>query len=356
MAIHQLLVSASPDDAITNAAIELRTLLRRVGPSEIYARFYDPVLGGDVKALSRYGSGRPAEDLIIFHASIGDPEIFLFLRERSERVVLMYHNMSPAESFEPFDPAFAGLLAAGRRDLALLTERVTMALAVSEFNARELEGLGFRDVRVSPLIIDVERLRSRPSEPATEHHLETGIAGPILLFVGQLLPHKRPDLLIKAYHVLVTHLLPEARLILVGPNRLPRYQQALQSFVQELNLPGAWITGSVSASQLVTFYRHADTFVTASEHEGFCVPLVEAMAFDTPVVARAHAAIPDTLGGAGLLLPPDEDPFLLAEAMAAALTDEKLRSALVDAGRRRVGDFDADRARMAALNNLLDVV
>lgn len=358
MEIHQLLVSASPGDAITNAALELRALLRRVGPSEIFARYYDPSLAGDVLPLTRYAKGRtphPEDNVLLFHASIGEPELFSFMCERPERLVLMYHNISPPEPFQPYDPAFAGLLEAGRRELAQLRDRVTMALADSPFNARELERAGYRDVRVSPLIVDVAHLREVVPDQATTHHLETQVEGPVLLFVGQLLPHKRPDLLVKAYHTLVTYLLPEAHLVVVGAGRLPRYRQALQIFVHELNLARAWLAGPVTLAQLVAFYRRADAFVTASEHEGFCVPLLEAMAFDVPVVARAHAAIPETLSGAGLVLPADEDPLLMAEAMAAVLQEGDLRESLVRRGRSRLGDFDPERAREVVLGHLLDV-
>jgi glycosyltransferase involved in cell wall biosynthesis len=359
MEIHQILVSASPGDAITNAALEVRSVLRQVGPSDIFARYFDPRLVDEVQPLARYdrrGSGRPEEDLLIFHASIGEPQVLRFVLDRPERIILLYHNISPSAPFLPYDPAFSGLLEGGRRELSLLRQRTVMALAVSAFNAAELVSLGFRNVRVSPLVVDVERLKREPSDPTTAHHLETMVEGPVLLFVGQLLPHKRPDFLIKTFHVLATHLRPEAHLILVGASRLPQFHAVLQHFISELNLPNAWITGAVSLSQLATFYRRADVFFTASEHEGFCVPLLEAMAFDVPVVARACAAVPETLGGAGLLLPAEEDPLLAAEAIEAVLSDDGLRGGLVAAGHRRLVHFDPDRARAALLTNLLELV
>jgi glycosyltransferase involved in cell wall biosynthesis len=357
--IHQLLVSASPGDAITNSAFELRSLLRRITRSEIYAHHIHPSLAKQVIDVNRYGirsQSRPHDDVLIYHASIGDPLIRTFIADRPERLVLMYHNISPAEAFAPYEPAFAGLLEAGRDDLAKLRDRVTLALAASEFNAAELVALGYADVRVSPLIVDPAVLYDVPVDVDTARHLSTQVAGPTLLFVGQILPHKRPDLLVHAFHILTTYLVPEANLILVGSPRLRRFRQALQEQIAELGLARAWLTGAVSGGALRAFYERADVFVTASDHEGFCVPLIEAMAFDIPVVARATTAIPETLGGAGLLLEPTDGPAVMAEAMAEVLTDTALHQQLVDGGRNRLCHFDPDRSRQRILEHLSSVV
>src|SRR5688572_7468462 len=246
MQIHQVLVTASPGDAITNSALELRTLLRQIGPSEVFARYIHPAVADEVQSLDDYdrlrSSSNSAGDLLLFHASIGEPRVFSFISERPERLVLVYHNISPAAPFMPYDPAFAGLLEAGRRELAALRDRTVLALADSQYNADELIALGYRDVRVARLIIDVDRLRAIEPDPEVVTWLDR-IEGPVVLFVGQLLPHKRPDALLKAFHVLVTYHLPDAHLLLVGTNRLPGYAQALEMFRAELNLGAASFRG-----------------------------------------------------------------------------------------------------------------
>lgn len=358
MQIHQVLVTASPGDAITNSALEVRDLLRRVGPSELFARYIHPDLAGEVRRLDEYDHDRSRwtpHDLLLFHASIGEPHVFSFISERPERLVLLYHNISPAPPFLPYDPAFAGLLEAGRRELAALRDRAVLALADSSFNAEELRALGYPDVRVTKLIVDVSRLRSIEPDPETVAWLDQ-IEGPVLLFVGQLLPHKRPDLLLKAFHVLVTYLCPDAHLLLVGMNRLPGYAEALESFRRELNLGAASFRGPLALPAWAAHFRRADAFVTASEHEGFLVPLVESFAFGVPTVARAHGAIPETMGGAGLLLPPDDDAVLLAEAMAEVVTNGALRERLVARGTERLAAFDPDLARRDLLGHVLSVV
>lgn len=357
MQIHQVLVTASPGDAITNSALEVRDLLRQIGPSEVFARYIHPDLQEEVRRLDDYSRHRTdwsPSDLLLFHASIGEPQVFSFISERPERLVLLYHNISPSAPFLPYDPSFAGLLEAGRRELEELRDRAVLALADSTFNANELRALGYRDVRVTPLIIDTHRLVALEPDPETVAWLAR-IEGPVFLFVGQLLPHKRPDLLLKAFHVLVTYLLPDAHLLLVGTNRLPGYADALETFRRELNLGAASFRGSLSLPAWAAHFRRADAFVTASEHEGFLVPLIESFAFGVPTIARAHGAIPETMGGAGILLPPDDDPLLLAEAMAELVTNSELRRTLVERGTERLRAFDPDLARKSFLEHLLSV-
>lgn len=354
MEIHQIVVAASPGDAVTNAALDFQALLQRVGPSGLFARYIDPQLEGQVFPLSVYEACAHPEDLLIYHVSIGEPEVVQFLLGRPERLVLVYHNITPARYFATLDPAFAGLLACGRQELELLRDRAELALAVSEYNARELEVLGFEDVRVSPLPIDPRALQYLRPDSSTMAALES-LEGPIILFVGQLLPHKRPDLLLEAYHVLTTYLIPDAHLVLVGAGRNAPYQQALATLAQEMNLNRARIPGWLTPAQLSAYYRRADLFATMSEHEGVCVPLLEAMAFDLPVVARDYGAIPETMRSAGLLLPAEEDPILVAEALAEVLTQKSVRDELIRRGRARVDDFSAEDAHRRFLGHLASV-
>lgn len=362
MEIHQVLVSATPADAITDSALRTRALLRRVGPSEIYALHVHPEMAGDVRRLRHYptvaervGGGR---NLLIFHASIGQPEVLSFLAHHGDRLVVQYHNITPARYFEQLDPGFATLLDAGRSELRFLRDKVDLALADSAYNAAELVDMGFPDVRVSPLLLD---LSGRTGTPVDEgmasalHQVLGGGDGPTLLYVGQLLPHKRPDLLLHAFHVLVTHLVPDARLVLAGIGRLPRYRASLERTIHELGLYRATMTGHVTPGQLAACWRMADLFVTASEHEGFCIPLVEAMAHQVPILARRCAAIPDTVGHAGLLVDADAGPEVLAEAMAELVTNAPLRAELNRRAEARLRTFDPDRAAETLLRHLLSV-
>lgn len=352
MEIHQIVVSASAGDAVTNTALTFQEVLQRVGPSRLFARYIDERLQSRVFPLSAYDTSAGPDDLLVYHVSIGEPEVLQFLLGCPQRLVIVYHNITPPEFFRDLDSAFAGLLARGRAELEVLRDRAELALAVSAYNARELQSLGFADVRVSPLPVDLSGMHAVEPDAATAEALAR-LEGPVVLYVGQLLPHKRPDLLLQAHHVLTTYLMPDAHLVLCGPARAEGYHRALLQFAAEVNLPGVQFPGWVTDAQLAAFFAAADLFATMSEHEGFCVPLLEAMSFGIPVLAREFGAIPDTMGDAGLLLPPDDDPVLIAEAVAELLTSETVRSDLIERGRRRVAAVDVEGANATFLGNLL---
>jgi glycosyltransferase involved in cell wall biosynthesis len=353
--IHQILAAASPGDAITNSAIELRDMLRAVGPSEIYARHIAPELAGEIRRLEDY-KPRRAGDVLVHHASIGEPTVHAFLLSRREPLVLVYHNVTPAHYFDRWDPRFAELLTLGRHELVDLRSRVSVAIAASAFNACELEALGYSNVRVIPPVIDAQRLTRVQPNPATLNHLDNVLRTPYFLYVGQLLPHKRPEFLVETIHVASTYLGVGELMMMVGYARLPSYKYAIEEQIRELNLHQVHLVGSVSTEDLAAFYTRASAVVTASDHEGFCVPLVEAMAFGRPVVARDCGAIRETLGTGGVCLPAESGPELFAETLYTLVEDEVLRDELGARALARAADFEPERARTDMVSALLEVV
>lgn len=352
--VHQILTAAAPGDAITNVALEIRDVLRKAAPSEIYAYHVDPELADEVHHLRDFSrTGR--RGVLLYHASIGEPTITSFLHSRDEPLVLVYHNVTPARYFEKWDPKFAELLDLGRRELVSLRDRVHLTIADSAFNAAELYEVGYRDIRIVPPVVDPRRLLDLEPDQSMLDYLDTQLPLPFVLFVGQLSPHKRPELLIDALHVARTYHAFPVCLLLVGPQRLKPYADAVVRHVRELNLPTAHIVGAVSDATLAAMFRRARAMVTVSEHEGFCVPLVEAMAFGLPIVAAANAAIPEVVGDGGLLLPSTAGPSLVAEAIMRVVEDQELRTDLSERGRRRVATFDRDRTRQLLLETLMDV-
>jgi glycosyltransferase involved in cell wall biosynthesis len=356
MEIHQFVATARPGDAVTNLAFEYRALLRRIGPSEIVAEYCDPALDGEVLGVEAYRRRPPSPaNLVLYHASIGSRDLVELLLGRPERLGVVYHNITPARFFTGWSPVLERLCREGREELALLLRRSVVAIAASRFNAAELEELGGPAPHVVPPVLDPARLAGVASDPAVAAAL-AGRRGPHFVHVGQVMPHKRPEQLVQAFHLLVSHLHPDATLAIIGSRHLAPFVAAVERQVAELNLDGCEVLGSVPDAALAAHLRRADAFVTASEHEGFCVPLLEAMALDTPAVAKAVAAVPETAGGAALLLPPDAGPELLAEAMAVLAERPEVAAGFVHAGRERVRRVAAEDPGRGLLEALAEVV
>jgi len=161
-----------------------------------------------------------------------------------------------------------------------------------------------------------------------------------LLFVGRLAPNKGHHHLIRALAYYRHHLDGQADLVLVGrmDPGLNNYREELQHEVRRQRLHGSvHFAGKASDRQLKTYYAHAAAFLCASEHEGFCVPLVEAMYFGIPIVAYAGSAVADTLGECGLVWQTPA-PALLAESIRELEQRSEVRDRLVRAQR---GRYDA---------------
>jgi glycosyltransferase involved in cell wall biosynthesis len=227
-------------------------------------------------------------------------------------------------------------------------------LSDSRYNEAELVEAGYRATAVAPVLIDLEALSAHAAGGA-EADVEARV-GLRVLFVGRITPNKAQHDLIKALAVYRRLYDPRARLHLVGGVAAPRYQTALEGFVAALGLEEAvTLTGAVPAGVLAAHYRDADVFVCLSEHEGFCVPLLEAMHHGLPVIAYAAAAVPETLAGAGVLLT-DKSPATVAAAIHAVVSDTGVRDALVAAGGTRVKDFALERTRARYVELFTDLL
>lgn len=355
--IHQTLVTAAPGDAVTNSALQIQRLLRTLGPSEIFARNIHHDLYDVVLPLHAYPphQSRQGDALTIVHLSMGDPEWFSWVLSLPGSLGVSYHNITPHHYFEAWDSRTAGLLHFGRSTLGVLADRMVLTMVDSEYNGSELEALGFANIQVAGLLLDPTLLVSvHPDKAVFDSTLSR--SGPTIIHVGQLYPHKRADFLIASFRrLLSTH--PDAALVLAGNTRLPEYRTAIHNYVDDLGLSDRVIvTGSISAESLSAHYRSADLMVTASEHEGFCVPLVEAMAFGVPIVARACAAVPETAGNCAVLVPASSSPTQFAAAVASVLDDLVAADAMRRCGRLRAEYFSLARSRARFLEALSTVL
>ena len=316
-------------------------MLRAMGhDSDLFALTIDDDLRGDVRPFSDPAATRG--DVTIFHFALPSPMTARFAALDGVKI-LQYHNITPAAFFAPYDPQLFRLAALGRRELATLAGHVDLALGDSDFNRRELAALGFTRTGVLPIAVNTERITAAPPRPALERILRDGLIN--VLFVGRIVPNKKIEDHIRLAEIYKRYVDSYYRFIFVGRyDGVPRYYDQVRALIAEYDmLPDRfWFTGPVPDEDLAAFYRWADAYVSLSEHEGFCVPLVEAMAADVPVVAYAAGAVPETLGGAGLLFEP-KDLELAAELLGSVVYDRGVRARVLDGQRRRLQDFAPDR-------------
>ena len=350
VAIHQVLPVFAPRDAIGNHTAAVRRALQAMGvTSEIFAGEVNPGAGNGARNIREIDPAQvaAAEPTVwMYHASTGSPVAEWWAALPGHKA-LDYHNITPAELLGPWEPHIGVELDHGRRQLAELADVADWAIADSTFNESELIGLGYRWTGVVPILLDTAHLADEHVDPDALAGLQARkaiLGGSDWLFVSRLLPHKAQHDVIKALAAYREAYDPAARLTLVGGIGSARYVEALGDFIDDLGLEEAVdLTGSVSSGGLGAHFRIADVYVSASDHEGFGVPLLEAMAHDLPVVAYASTAVPETVGGAGLLVT-DKSPTVMAAAVRRVVSDADLRAALVAAGRQRLGELGLPRS------------
>ena len=337
-AIHQLVAGFSRGDAISNEALVMRRLFRAWGfAAEIFCerRRILVELRDEARDVEEAPARCRPEDVVLLHLSIGSRanEIFPHLPGRK---VLLYHNITPPEYFRWVNAQTARELARGREQAQALAGVAQINLADSRFNATELEAMGYRSVAVLPLLLDFARLKAAPDRRVLRACAD-GLVN--VLFVGRVAPNKRLEDVLAAFACFQKAVVPASRLILAGSFAgTERYQRLLLSMARDLRLSNVLFAGSVPQAELNAYYRGAHVLLCMSEHEGFCIPLLEAMWHQVPVMAYAAAAVPETLDGAGVLFR-EKAMELIAEMMARVAAPGALRSAILAGQQARLERF-----------------
>jgi len=336
---------------VGNHTIKLRRALRQRGvESEVFAQVIHHELLGSTRSMTEV----PDDDSwLIYHHSIGGLAGEYF-EERPGRRILIYHNITPLEMLDRWEPGVGAEIVLGRDQLARYADICDLAIADSEFNRTELLELGFPNTVTVPVLFDPAAL-SHATDPSATRDLRRSRRGTQLLFVGRIVPNKAQHDLVSALALYRRAYDPGAHLHLVGSQSFASYGDALRSQISSLGLEDAvTIHDAISDGMLAAHYDNADVFVCLSEHEGFCVPLVEAMHHGVPVVAFDSSAVGETLGGAGILLPTKE-PDLVAAAVDRVMSDPALTEELIGAGRRRAAHFDLARTSAAYIEAIESV-
>ncbi|MEK6406216.1 MAG: glycosyltransferase [Acidobacteriota bacterium] len=325
-------------DAITNEMLAIQRVLAAAGyESNIYAEHIVDQLSANIQDINKYHGSR--DNVLLVHHSMGF-DCFDRIVNLPDRKILIYHNITPPEYLadNPFSAAYAEK---GRAQLQAYRDHVDFAFADSEFNRCELTNAGFSQADVLPVTFALQQL----GQVEPNHRLAESLASSTnFLFVGRIAPNKKQDDIIKSFSYYRQKIEPHCRLFLVGGfEGANGYYKMLRRLAEEEGIADSvFFTGRVSDEDLVAYYKNASVFLSMSEHEGFGVPLVESMLFDVPVVAYKAAAVPLTLGGAGVLFTHKDIP-MIAEMVDCVIKDQHLRKKILDGQRRRLEEIRSDR-------------
>jgi glycosyltransferase involved in cell wall biosynthesis len=325
--IHQVLATLGYGDAIGHEVLGIQRVLRAAGyESDIFVETADHRVESMTRDYRELVDASDPENLLLHHFSIGSKASRTAFA-LPDRMALIYHNITPPEYFIGVHRTLARQCFRGRRELHAYVDRCDLALGDSEFNRQDLDGLGFPRTAVLPVVPGFSHLESEPNWMVARGFDDDWTN---VVFVGRVIPNKKIDDLIRFFHAYQTVFNPRSRLLIVGVQRgFERYLASLHQLTASLGASNVEFIGHVSDEELVAFYEVADLFLCASEHEGFCVPIVEAFYMGVPVLAYAATAVPATMDGAGVLYETKE-PLEVARLMDAMIADRDLQDRIVE--------------------------
>ena len=326
--VHQVLATLGYGDAIGHEVLGIQRALREAGfTSDIFVETADPRLELLTRDYRELPEEAGADDLLIHHFSLASKASRTAYALPS-RMALIYHNITPPEYLIDVNPFLALRCWEGRRELGAYVARCDLALGDSEFNRQELEALGFPRTGVLPVVPSFAHLDVEP-DWGLASQFDDGRTN--ILFVGRVIPHKKIEDLIKFFHAYRSAYNPHSRLLIVGSYEgFGDYLTTLNTLTARLHTPDVHLVGQITDAELAAFYEIADVFLCASEHEGFCVPLVESFHERLPVIAYAATAVPATMDGGGVLYD-DKNPGLVAALIDVIVTNQALRETVLDA-------------------------
>ncbi len=342
MEIHQLAAGFASGDAISINALYLQSILRKWGHnSKIFSvgEHISREMRAYAEDYNRHSKYSNPGAVAIYHFSIGS-ELSNYFKSLPDKKLLIYHNITPAKYFYTINETKAKVLFRGREELANLVNVPDLSVADSEYNRRELTEAGFKNTGVLPLTVDLNHLDDKPSRKILNRYRDQFVN---LLFVGRMVPNKRFEDIIKVFYYYKKVINPRSRLFLVGAfGGCENYLAYLRGLTAELELSDVVFAGVVKFRELLAYYRLSDVFICMSEHEGFCLPLLEAMHFQIPIVAFSAAAVPETLGGAGVLVN-RKNYEEIAEFVDLLVKDKHLRQEILKKQNERLKEFDKSK-------------
>ena len=344
MKIIQLMPTLSYGDAVGNDVLALHDYLSQKGyETLIYAENIDSRINKDVVKHYTEIPALSGGDILLYHFSTGCEALAQVLRKCTCRRVMIYHNITPAEYFMEYNTDLAKLVDEGRKELRSLKDVFECCLADSEYNKQDLIREGYTcPIGVLPILIPFKDYEKLPDETVLKQYENDDKTN--ILFTGRIVPNKKQEDVIAAFACYHKYLNPKSRLFIVGSDSgMEMYADRLRQYVKLLGIEeDVFFTGHIPFSQILAYYRLADVFLCMSDHEGFCVPLIEAMVFNTPVLAYRAAAVPETLGYAGIVLE-DRKPMYVAKMIQNVVDNKSLHTTLAVLMQKRLDYFSYEK-------------
>lgn len=340
--VHQFHPSLAYGDAVGNSILEIKKILNKLGyKSEIFAQYIHPKVK-NVNKYSDYLKYSSPENILILHYSIAyGPEILDFFRSLPDKKILIYHNITPSEFFKDINDTYEYHTKLGREELRQFKDIVAFALGDSQFNKDELSRIGFKNTDVLPIPVNFINFNIKGNLEILNRYSDDYVN---ILTVARISPNKRIEDTIKAFYY-YNKINPKSRLFIVGSNEgMDNYYSKLESLIEKLQIENVYFTGHITFEELVSYYQIGHIFITMSEHEGFCVPLLEAMYFGIPVIGYNSTAIPLTMGNAGILVN-KKDPIVIAELIDLLINESKVRERIIKIQKYRLEDFDLQKVK-----------
>lgn len=355
MRVIQLLPTLGYGDAIGNNVIALCKTLKKAGyRTEIYAENIDTRLGVGIAEYTAKLNKVHKDDIIIYHLATGSDLNYRFAEFKCRKIVI-YHNITPWHFFDRYNYEAGRVCRYGVEDMKYLADKVDYCIAVSEYNKKDLIEAGYKcRIDVLPILIPFDDYASEPDRKVIDKYGGDGYVN--ILFTGRIVPNKKQEDVIAAFCMYKRYYNNKARLFIVGSYEgMETYYYKLQTFCETIGVEDVIFTGHISFKEILAYYNLADLFLCMSEHEGFCVPLVEAMYFNIPIIAYDSSAIADTLGGAGVLLDRKE-PLETAGMMDYIINNLTFKSEVIWNQKKRLEYFEHDRIEKMFLKYVDDFI
>lgn len=342
--INQMIACLVHGDGVGSCAVHIRSVLREWGiRSYIFTHHADNRSISLRVPFEEQAKISNERSLLFLHPSDGTSPIVESFKKAKDRKYLYYHNITPASFFSSYDEKTTNICETAYQSVKDLLPHVEASICDSQFNASDLEGLGFSNNTVIPLPFFRESFGVEKADSKVLQKYSDGKFN--LLFVGRIAPNKCQHDLVKVFNFYKKNINPNSRLIIAGHSGgLEKYTQYINELISSYGLVPEQdfvITGHISFPELIAYYKVASAFLCLSEHEGFCLPLLESMNYKVPVVAYSCTAVKETIANSSILLD-NKDAISVSLALEKIRREEDFKNQIIQKQLQRIDFFALD--------------